>query len=289
MAQLWIPGRSPIARAARGWPSSPDVKPSIQLKPKKRLESPSALYFAEQAGFRNVYTDDFIQSSTLTRTRNKVDFDGSTSLVGIPDDPGLGLTSFTVGVEFEIDTLPSVVSYIFNAWGNATIERAWLLDFRPNGEISWGVHNNGSAFIKRTAAGVLEAGKRYTVSASWKEGVSLLSVNGKSVSMPTDIFVEGNVSSISPTSKTCIFGRYADDLLYWFDGKVGSFFHTKEYLNQSALNALTRDYYGSLFKPANDTPFSIEYGASTAPVLSSITATDITTSSTVPTANLVLP
>ena len=32
MGDLWIPGRSPIAKAARGWPSSPNVKPLIPVE-----------------------------------------------------------------------------------------------------------------------------------------------------------------------------------------------------------------------------------------------------------------
>jgi hypothetical protein len=165
---------------------------------------------------------------------------GAYSYGGSGKDLLSGSTALTVSAVFSVPTLTNGVQ-LSAVWGSsAQANSQYLFGVSSNGSIAFGVcFNDSNALVKATPAGVIQAGKTYSVAASWKFGVLSISVNGVEVALSSNIWVTGSVTSLpNPASGILQFGCKADDLssdsVIIYHATVGN-----SYLSPSQLKSLS--------------------------------------------------
>jgi hypothetical protein len=70
-----------------------------------------------------------------------------------------------------------------------------------NGEIQFGVYKDGSnVLIRKSATGVIQTGKTYTIVVGWKPGTLSCYVDGVAIDLPNDVWVTGSPTALASVS-----------------------------------------------------------------------------------------
>jgi len=110
-------------------------------------------------------------------------------------------TELTVTAQFVANSLAVDQAVIANWEDSGSVEfgRQFLIHISAAGAVTVGIYaQNGAAYLRKTADGVITAGATNTVSYSWRGGTTLaLAVNGAMVALVADVWVSGTPTTMA--------------------------------------------------------------------------------------------
>lgn len=300
MAKLWIPSRSPIARAARGWPVVRNERPRLSPHGFNTALSPAAkkhvMWAAAPFGSVNlritatpesIGTGDAGYNITFSEYIKAYYNGNNSSWPWIVDSDFAHNGTLSVYSRFRV-TRNGFYQCMHAGDSSGSSRRDYQFRVTDTGYCEFLIFVGGSAYSV-TGSTFLVDGQIHNAVGRYDGANIQLWVDGKldgSVAQTGLLDSDGPRVSIGArvitiNSWTNISEQFQGDIYF---SAIGDGLESSQFCQNASY-----DLYNTLFKPANDTPFGIEYESAAVPVLSDVTATDITTSSTVPTANLVLP